>query len=279
MSDAEYDYPQEVSDPASVFSKRSPLILRLVGAEPSPTDTTNVPQTRLISSSLSFNIAALCQLQASLLLGSMSQRFKPAVHQFYLIPDWARPSEPSRLPRLVCLKPQTTNKATSPKPPPKIHCIKCGIFVSKWQCKFLWKFRFTTVHGNLQAAQKLPGTPGNWCRVLQAWELFSPVNTKTSERASAAVVTYYIALIGCRSIQLSEEAFYFLVRLKRPIITAQWSGLRLTFWLELWVWQRQASAELHLFQKGTNFSGYIWWYIVNIAYLLEWREWHHCTVF
>ena len=50
-------------------------------------------------------------------------------------------------------------------------------------------------------------------------ELFSPVNTKTSERASAAVVTicrvtYYIALIGCRSIQLSEEAFYFLVRLK-----------------------------------------------------------------
>ena len=45
-------------------------------------------------------------------------------------------------------------------------------------------------------------------------ELFSPVNTKTSERASAAVVTYYVALIGCRSIQLSEEAFYFLVRLK-----------------------------------------------------------------
>ena len=49
--------------------------------------------------------------------------------------------------------------------------------------------------------------------------LFSPVNTKTSERASAAVVTicrvtYYIALIRCRSIQLSEEAFYFLVRLK-----------------------------------------------------------------
>ena len=44
--------------------------------------------------------------------------------------------------------------------------------------------------------------------------LFSPVNTKTSERASAAVVTYYVALIGCRSIQLSEEAFYFLVRLK-----------------------------------------------------------------
>ena len=48
---------------------------------------------------------------------------------------------------------------------------------------------------------------------------FSPVNTKTSERASAAVVTicrvtYYVALIGCRSIQLSEEAFYFLVRLK-----------------------------------------------------------------
>ena len=37
--------------------------------------------------------------------------------------------------------------------------------------------------------------------------LFSPVNTKTSERASAAVVTYYVALIGCRS-------FYFLVRLK-----------------------------------------------------------------
>ena len=27
-------------------------------------------------------------------------------------------------------------------------------------------------------------------------------------------VTYYIALIGCRSIQLSDEAFYFLVRLK-----------------------------------------------------------------
>ena len=45
-------------------------------------------------------------------------------------------------------------------------------------------------------------------------ELFSPVNTKTSERASTAVVTYYVALIGCRSIQLSEEAFYFLVRLK-----------------------------------------------------------------
>ena len=44
--------------------------------------------------------------------------------------------------------------------------------------------------------------------------LFSPVNTKTSERASAAVVTYYVALIGCRSIQLSEKAFYFLVRLK-----------------------------------------------------------------
>ena len=34
-------------------------------------------------------------------------------------------------------------------------------------------------------------------------ELFSPVNTNTSERASAAVVTYYVALIGCRSIQLS----------------------------------------------------------------------------
>ena len=37
--------------------------------------------------------------------------------------------------------------------------------------------------------------------------------------ASAAVVpichvTYYVALIGCRSIQLSEEAFFFLVRLK-----------------------------------------------------------------
>ena len=45
-------------------------------------------------------------------------------------------------------------------------------------------------------------------------ELFSPVITKTSERASAAVVTYYVALFGCRSIQLSEEAFYFLVRLK-----------------------------------------------------------------
>ena len=27
-------------------------------------------------------------------------------------------------------------------------------------------------------------------------------------------VTYYVALIGCRSIQLSEEAFFFLVRLK-----------------------------------------------------------------
>ena len=26
--------------------------------------------------------------------------------------------------------------------------------------------------------------------------------------------TYYVALIGCRSIQLSEEAFFFLVRLK-----------------------------------------------------------------
>src|SRR4029434_7403717 len=29
-----------------------------------------------------------------------------------------------------------------------------------------------------------------------------------------ALVTYYVALIGCRSIQLSEEAFFFLVRLK-----------------------------------------------------------------
>ena len=78
-------------------------------------------------------------------------------------------------------------------------------------------------------------------------ELFSPVNTKTSEIASAAVVTYYVALIGCRSIQLSEEAFYFLVRVEtRPIITAQWSGLRLTFWLELWVWQRQATRSLKL---------------------------------
>ena len=37
----------------------------------------------------------------------------------------------------------------------------------------------------------------------------------------------YVALIGCRSIQLSEEAFFFLVRLKRPIITAQWSSIRL----------------------------------------------------
>ena len=27
-------------------------------------------------------------------------------------------------------------------------------------------------------------------------------------------VTYYVALIGCRSIQLSEEAFFFLVQLK-----------------------------------------------------------------
>ena len=57
-------------------------------------------------------------------------------------------------------------------------------------------------------------------------------------------VTYYVALIGCRSIQLSEEAFFFLVRLKRPIITAQWSSIRLIFWLELGVWQRQASIRL-----------------------------------
>ena len=27
----------------------------------------------------------------------------------------------------------------------------------------------------------------------------------------------------------------------RPIITAQWSSIRLIFWLELWVWQRQAN--------------------------------------
>ena len=34
----------------------------------------------------------------------------------------------------------------------------------------------------------------------------------------------------------------WLQRFKKvvSIITAQWSGLRLTFWLELWVWQRQA---------------------------------------
>ena len=46
-------------------------------------------------------------------------------------------------------------------------------------------------------------------------------------------VTYYVALIGCRSIFPGSVE-------TRPIITAQWSGLRLTFWLELWVWQRQA---------------------------------------
>ena len=62
--------------------------------------------------------------------------------------------------------------------------------------------------------------------------------------ASAAVVpichvTYYVALIGCRSIQLSKEAFSGSVE-TRPIITAQWSSIRLIFWLELWVWQRQA---------------------------------------
>ena len=57
---------------------------------------------------------------------------------------------------------------------------------------------------------------------------FSPVNTKTSERASAAVVTYYVALIGCRSIQRRGILFPGSVEI-RPIITAQWSGLRLTF--------------------------------------------------
>ena len=60
-------------------------------------------------------------------------------------------------------------------------------------------------------------------------------------------VTYYVALIGCRSIQLSEEAFFFPGSVEtRPIITAQWSSTRLIFWLELWVWQRQARGTLKL---------------------------------
>ena len=46
-------------------------------------------------------------------------------------------------------------------------------------------------------------------------------------------VTYYVALIGCRSIHPGSVE-------TRPIITAQWTSIRLIFWLELWVWQRQA---------------------------------------
>ena len=34
------------------------------------------------------------------------------------------------------------------------HCMKSGIFVSKRHCRLLWKFRFTTTHGNLQATPK-----------------------------------------------------------------------------------------------------------------------------
>lgn len=36
--------------------------------------------------------------------------------------------------------------------------MKMGYFLgSKWHYKWLWKFRLTTVHGNLEAAQKTAG--------------------------------------------------------------------------------------------------------------------------
>src|SRR4029434_10387851 len=42
--------------------------------------------------------------------------------------------------------------------------------------------------------------------------------------------TYYVALIGSRYIQLSEEAFFFPGSVEtRPIIAAQRSGIRLIF--------------------------------------------------
>ena len=78
-------------------------------------------------------------------------------------------------------------------------------------------------------------------RNRESWQLWCSWVLLTTTMRRLTYVTYSVALIGCRSIQLSKEAFYFLVRLKtRPLTTAQWSGLRLIFWLELWVWQRQA---------------------------------------
>ena len=47
------------------------------------------------------------------------------------------------------------------------------------------------------------------CHTAKQWELAALV-----QLSRLTYVTYYIALIGCRSIQLSEEAFSFLVRLK-----------------------------------------------------------------
>ena len=42
------------------------------------------------------------------------------------------------------------------------------------------------------------------------------------------VLQYYVGLIGCRSIQLSEEAFFLLGSVEtRPIVTAQRRGIRL----------------------------------------------------
>ena len=40
-----------------------------------------------------------------------------------------------------------------------------------------------------------------------------------------ALVTYYVGLIGCRSIQLSGGIFFPGSVETRPIITAQWSGI------------------------------------------------------
>ena len=83
-------------------------------------------------------------------------------------------------------------------------------------------------------------------------ELFSPVNTLTSERASADVVSLLRCLwLDRRSIQLSRRGILLAGSVEtRPILTAQWSGLRLTFWLELWVWQRKASLCVLLAGKS-----------------------------
>ena len=40
------------------------------------------------------------------------------------------------------------------------------------------------------------------------------VDRKDVQMRRLTYVTYYVALIGCRSIQLSEEVFFFLVQLK-----------------------------------------------------------------
>ena len=60
----------------------------------------------------------------------------------------------------------------------------------------------------------------NWWRcfltLLVFWQLACVFLSccALSSQGHRTYVTYYIALIGCRSIQLSEEAFFFLVRLK-----------------------------------------------------------------